>query len=187
MHCKIINTGKGTAIVCGRPRPRPCAYCGAPHTRLCDYPLDKNVAEYRTCDTPMCDRCTHRAGREEDYCREHRPQEADALSKRIIVVNYKHDREGVIYIGRAMPRYGLPGSDLGNPYRAGVDADPLRLYKRWLWSRIQGRTQAFVELCRIKDLVLAGQTIKLACWCAPLDCHGNIVKAAIEWMIKEGV
>lgn len=56
-------------FLCRRSAAR-CRYCDRAHTRLCDYPVG-GVKE--TCDVPMCDFCTYKAGRNRDLCKDHRP------------------------------------------------------------------------------------------------------------------
>ncbi|MEW6735459.1 MAG: DUF4326 domain-containing protein [Acidobacteriota bacterium] len=29
--------------------------------------------------------------------------------------------------------------------------------------------------------------MKLVCWCAPKQCHGDMVKAALEWMVRKAL
>lgn len=99
----------------------------------------------------------------------------------ITVVNVRHDRRPeVIYVGRRMP--GKHGSPLGNPYKVGEHEDPITLYRRWLWRQLQGDTAARREVRRLAELHQAGHDLLLGCWCAPDPCHGNVIKAAIEWM-----
>jgi hypothetical protein len=67
--------GKLQVIVCGaRSRRKRCRWCGAPHTKLCDFKLSGKKAG-QTCDAPMCDRCATRmgevAGDTVDYCPPH--------------------------------------------------------------------------------------------------------------------
>lgn len=82
MACQYLRfKDGGVAIVCSRGERRegpPCA-CGAPSTRLCDFPMSpkrsaptseqltmfvesvrphsRKPAESRTCDAPLCDAC----------------------------------------------------------------------------------------------------------------------------------
>ena len=103
----------------------------------------------------------------------------------IAVVNVKFDkRPGIVYIGRRMP--GRSGSPLGNPYKPGqCDGDPIELYRRWLWEQIQSDTLQRREIERLAGLHRAGQEVLLGCWCAPASCHGDVVKAAIEWRTSQ--
>jgi hypothetical protein len=103
----------------------------------------------------------------------------------ITITNIRTASSAAIYIGRAMP--GRPGSPLGNPHKPANprNEDSRRLclaqYKRWLWEQMQGDTPAAAELAHLANLALE-QDLELACWCAPKSCHGDIIKAAIEFL-----
>ena len=97
----------------------------------------------------------------------------------ITVANIRTNQDGV-YIGRRMP--GRNGSPLGNPYtltprtaRAAVIAE----YEAWLdvqlssGTRVRRAFDQLVEAARHGDLVLL-------CWCAPLECHGDVIRRRIE-------
>jgi len=62
----------GWAITCGRGQRKtaPCAFCGAPHTKLCDEPL-RGAKAGKTCDAKMCARCATPAGDNRDLCPPH--------------------------------------------------------------------------------------------------------------------
>jgi hypothetical protein len=83
------------------------------------------------------------------------------------VLNYKRDGlPPAVYIGRLMPRYGLPGSKWHNPYKVGRDGtreEVIAKYQRHLHD--SGLIYAVHEL-RGRDLV---------CWCAPEPCHGDLL------------
>lgn len=111
----------------------------------------------------------------------------------IEVVNIKTysmgDRPGThVYIGRAMPR--RPGSPLGNPFKPKSYTDPkarqecLDLYQHWLKQQELSRSEAWYELRRLAEIAKT-EDLYLACWCAPLNCHGDIIKAEIERMNAE--
>lgn len=59
--------GRVTGIICTRRRKVPCAFCQAPHTHLCDYPM----ANGKTCDRKLCPQHRTRVSRDRDYCPEH--------------------------------------------------------------------------------------------------------------------
>ena len=95
------------------------------------------------------------------------------------VVNiYKIDKErdDVVYIGR--------GSKWGNPYshREGTKAtfkvetrdESINEYRKFLWKQIKDGNILIEDL-----LALDGK--RLACFCKPNSCHGDIILAAIEW------
>lgn len=74
-----------------------------------------------------------------------------------------------VYIGRP--------SRWGNPFTIGKDGtreEVIDKYRTWLWGEIESGT------IREEDLAfLHGQ--RLACWCSPQPCHGDILVSAAEW------
>lgn len=75
--------GKPIGIACTRGRqPKPCAYCGRPSSRLCDFPVKVgDLGHKTTCDAPLCDRCTTKIAGDGDLCRTHAPLWDAALGK----------------------------------------------------------------------------------------------------------
>lgn len=99
----------------------------------------------------------------------------------VYVVNKKQFEGEGIYIGR-------PGI-LGNPFAIGRDGDRaevIRKYRMWLWEQVKARGRVFAELLRIKRMAECGD-VYLICWCAPKACHGDVVKACIDWMSATGI
>lgn len=97
-----------------------------------------------------------------------------------------------IYVGRANPRRGLlQSSPLANPFHIGKDGDRptvVQKYRTWLNAEItkgmRGEySRSFEELKRIRDKVLAGEKVKLACYCFPKECHASVVKEQVEKMV----
>jgi len=82
MPCEVKRgpTGSIDVIICRRgQRSKPCASCGRPSTKLCDYPLTgSRIGE--TCSRPLCDACATTVGRKGgatiDYCRVHAERHA---------------------------------------------------------------------------------------------------------------
>lgn len=79
-------------------------------------------------------------------------------------------------------------SPLGNPYKPGAGRsveECLALYRRWLWARMREGGVVLAELERIASMAEAGD-VWLACWCRKpgtnAPCHGDIVRAAVEWL-----
>ena len=65
----------------------------------------------------------------------------------------------------------------GNPFFIGKDGtrtDVIAKFKAQLWEEIKEGTVELEELAE-----LDGKT--LACWCAPLACHGDVLIAAAAW------
>lgn len=79
---------------------------------------------------------------------------------------------GVIYVGRAAPRLGLPASPFANPFRIGPDGgrtDVIQRYRSWLLGR--------------PDLLLRLHELRgrpLACWCAPEPCHADVLATLVD-------
>lgn len=76
----------------------------------------------------------------------------------------------------------------GNPYshkdgtkaKFRVDArdEAVEAYRLYLWGEIKAG-----RITRQQLLSLDGK--RLACYCKPQSCHGDIIVAAIEWAKKE--
>ena len=72
----------------------------------------------------------------------------------------------------------MRGTRFGNPFVVGRDgdrADVVRLYRRWLWGRIQ-REPGFGQAVR----ELHGRD--LCCCCAPLACHADVLESAAAYL-----
>ena len=90
-----------------------------------------------------------------------------------VVNKYKvcMDDSDIVYIGR--------GSIWGNPFKIGgvggrTREDVIRMYRDWLWGRLQ--SSVFT-----KEMLLELDGKRLACYCAPQACHGDVLVKAIEW------
>ncbi len=101
----------------------------------------------------------------------------------IEVVNL-HDEniEGmIIYVGRP--------SILGNPYEIGKDGsreEVIKKYRKWLWVMHKSNGNARKILDKLVDIAKKHE-IKLGCWCAPRECHADVIKKYIMWRIIEEV
>lgn len=96
-----------------------------------------------------------------------------------IVVNrysVNMDDPDIVYIGR--------GSIWGNPYshkkgtkalyKVSTVSEAIQSYRNHLWGEIK---QGAVTIEMLK--ALDGK--RLACYCAPNPCHGNVIKRAVQW------
>jgi hypothetical protein len=84
------------------------------------------------------------------------------------VVHNLHD-EYDVYIGREVPEHGIPSSKWGNPFVLEDDSDAerdrvLAIYREWIVKQPE-LMGALEEL----------QGLRLGCWCAPKDCHGDVL------------
>jgi len=70
------------------------------------------------------------------------------------------------------------------PHGAHERGASVEMYRRWLWCHIRVAAESVdSELMRLKSLAEQGD-LTLVCWCAPDPCHAEIVKAAIEWLMR---
>jgi hypothetical protein len=67
MHCTYVKLGNVTALVCSAKRIERCIGCGAPADRLCDWKMGRD----RTCDRPVCAKCSHQPAPDKDLCPAH--------------------------------------------------------------------------------------------------------------------
>ena len=75
----------------------------------------------------------------------------------------------IVYIGR--------GSIWGNPHKMKNENGRwyvCHLYRKTLWKKIQ-EGEITIEMLKALD----GK--RLACYCAPKLCHGDILKSAVQW------
>lgn len=103
----------------------------------------------------------------------------------MITVRNKRNYSGTgIYIGRP--------SVFGNPFEI-KKGDPWRTrekvvlhYRDWLKEQLIQYDDTFMSL--MEPLVeLARKTdVNLICWCAPLACHGDVIKECVESIISTG-
>ncbi len=69
----------------------------------------------------------------------------------------------------------------GNPFcigRDGTRAEVIERYRRDLWRRIRTGEVDVDELAALDDR-------DLACWCAPLPCHAEVLARAAAWAARQ--
>ena len=84
------------------------------------------------------------------------------------VVNIYHD-EYDVYIGR--------NSRFGNKFRIGKDGNRdqvIAKYRRWLWNRLKNDVKFEQAINELRGK-------RLGCYCAPKPCHGDVIKAYLDW------
>ena len=90
-----------------------------------------------------------------------------------LVVHCKRSKYDV-YIGRP--------SKFGNPFTIGKDGsrdEVIAKYKTWLKDEVAVGRFTIDDFAELKGKVLA-------CWCAPLPCHGEVIVEVIEKLIACG-
>jgi hypothetical protein len=99
---------------------------------------------------------------------------------KIHIANRRNTKEGE-YVGRPSP--------LGNPWRAGADLtrdEAIARYKVWL--NIQWKTQNHKvrdELNRLANKLIEDGELTLVCWCAPKNCHADVIAEAIQAIVNK--
>lgn len=85
-----------------------------------------------------------------------------------IVVNKHHKVPYDVYIGR--------GSPFGNPFIIGQDGDRetvIELYRVYFYDKIKHDVKFKAQVLALKDK-------RLACYCFPKSCHGDIIVEYLE-------
>lgn len=88
-----------------------------------------------------------------------------------VVNKYKVDMDDpdIVYIGR--------GSVWGNPYKmekGHMRGEVIIKYRIHLWEMLDAGAIT-------KEMLVALDGKRLACYCAPQACHGDVLVKAIEW------
>ena len=79
---------------------------------------------------------------------------------------------------------------LGNHHILHDKDDPaerlsvIAAYRRDLEQDMARRGRMFRALADLAERVAAGDAVCLACWCAPLPCHGDIIAEKVREMVK---
>lgn len=71
---------------------------------------------------------------------------------------------------------------LGNPYRINHETErteSLRRYRRLLRADLARGGARSRAISALAARVRAGERLALGCWCAPLPCHADALRAAI--------
>ena len=85
--------------------------------------------------------------------------------------------DNAVYIGRAMPQFGLKQSKFANPFKLSKEEPrgaTIERYRVWLWGQIRSGKITIEDL-----LALEGRD--LVCFCHPQPCHGDVIEAAVKW------
>jgi len=99
------------------------------------------------------------------------------------VIHVKEIVSGDVYVARATREFR--GSVLGNPFRIGRDGtreEVIEKYRRWLKEEIKKEGLVYQELVKLVNLYRENPNIRLACWCKPQGCHGDVIVKAVIWL-----
>lgn len=86
------------------------------------------------------------------------------------VVNLRRTGDYDVYIGRA--GHGQSGY-FGNPFNDGTRESNIERFRTYFLERVESD-----PVFRSRVLALKGK--RLACFCAPLRCHGDVIKAWLD-------
>ena len=78
-------------------------------------------------------------------------------------------------------------SILGNPFYMANEsqrANVIAKYRVWLDEHRKNASPIWAEVKQLAARAKAGEHLALECWCAPCACHGDVIKAAIEYINK---
>ena len=93
----------------------------------------------------------------------------------LTVVNRHKNKSYDVYAGRP--------SVLGNPFQIGRDGtrnEVVAMYEDWGWKRMQVDAE-------FREAILNCEGKRVACWCAPANCHVNAIARLIERWKRESV
>ena len=100
------------------------------------------------------------------------------MEKQVIVWNKRH---GAAPSGFSPVYVGRPGV-LGNPFRVSAalpQGKAAAAYGPYLDQKMRSGGEVASEITRLAARVRAGERIAIICWCSPLPCHGDHVRAAV--------
>ena len=85
------------------------------------------------------------------------------------------------YIGRPSP--------LGNPFTEGTREENIEGYRAHFKAALEADPSLFISFRFALEAMLASYrqvgAVRLWCWCAPLACHGDVIKEWLEDQIEK--
>ncbi len=94
----------------------------------------------------------------------------------ISIINKRNSSVSGVYVGHPSP--------LGNPFHIGTDGtrkQVIQKYRQWFEVQLEDETsQVSREIARLVEKAKRYGDLRLLCWCAPLPCHAEVIKAEIE-------
>lgn len=98
----------------------------------------------------------------------------------IRVLNKRNTDRG-IYIGRPTP-LGNPFTHLtygSAPHRVNSRDEAVEMYRKWVVRELETNSEAKTQFDSLVAQVRTGN-LDMICWCAPLACHGDVLKEMIQ-------
>lgn len=94
-----------------------------------------------------------------------------------------------IYIGRENNYLGLKESPLCNPFPILENCsreESIQKFRKHLWERLKADDRGIQQALTLMQILgEKGETVNLTCWCAPLSCHGDVIKRCLKWQALE--
>lgn len=91
------------------------------------------------------------------------------------VVNIKSGEPYDVYIGRTNRTHGLFGGPWQNPYVIGKDGD-----RAAVLARYEETMRWWLRDPKVVAKLLKLDGKRVACWCAPEPCHGDVLSRLID-------
>ena len=96
----------------------------------------------------------------------------------IIVINRNMYSGPSYYIGR--------GSVFGNPFHLAMGRSKcVAEYKKYFYETLLNRQEVRAELEKLVAALLRKEKVILGCYCKPLSCHGDVIRAYLEECMKD--
>lgn len=76
-------------------------------------------------------------------------------------------------------------SVLGNPFFMRTESernDVIEKFRVHLGAQFYAQTPVWQAVEALAERVRNGEHLALSCWCAPLPCHGDVIKNAIQFI-----
>lgn len=78
-------------------------------------------------------------------------------------------------------------SILGNPFNMSSEDEreiSVRKYYHYLREEFKKKEEVYQELIKIVEKLKSGKDVYLACYCAPMLCHGDVIANAVMGIIE---
>jgi hypothetical protein len=109
------------------------------------------------------------------------------------MIEFNEPYEVIIKNGRV---YDGPGeyvgrpSLLGNPFEIGKDGtrdEVIVKYDHWFTKQLQSSVQLQEKMIQLSNQLEKERSLTLVCWCAPRNCHAEIIKKTLLELAYEKI
>jgi hypothetical protein len=96
---------------------------------------------------------------------------------------------GIIYIGGENKKLDLDAHPLANPFLLNNEPEwdsVINQYRQWLFAQIKVNNPKVMNALNILKLaVIKKRPIRLACYCHPKPCHGDVIVRCVNWLLEQ--